>query len=107
MIKLFHFFITTTVYLIVITNILVIVFTFLLSSGILVLLVFRNKVVHVGLGLSEFHLVHTLTSVPVKEGLAAEHSSELLGNTLEHLLNGGGISNECSAHLESLGRDIA
>ena len=33
---------------------------------------------------SELHLVHTLTGVPVKEGLAAEHSSELLSNTLEH-----------------------
>merc|ERR1712072_587250 len=37
----------------------------------------RNEIVHVGLGLSELHLVHTLTSVPVKEGLAAEHASEL------------------------------
>jgi len=71
------------------------------------LLVFGNEIVHVGLSLSEFHLVHTLTSVPVKEGLAAEHSSELLADTLEHLLDGGVVANEGSAHLETLGRDIA
>ena len=51
---------------------------FLLGRGVLVLLVLRNKIVHVGLGLSELHLVHALASIPVQEGLAAEHSSELL-----------------------------
>ena len=30
-----------------------------LSGGILVLLVLRDEIVHVGLGLSELHLVHT------------------------------------------------
>merc|ERR1711998_172991 len=60
--------------------------TLLLGGGVLVLLVLRDKIVHVGLSLGEFHLVHTLTSVPVKEGLAAEHSSELLRHALEHLL---------------------
>merc|ERR1719214_444245 len=50
----------------------------LLSGGILVLLVLGHEVVHVGLSLGELHLVHALTSVPVKECLAAEHSSELL-----------------------------
>merc|ERR1712057_50661 len=64
-----------------------------LSGGILVLLVLGDKVVHVGLSLSELHLVHTLTSVPVKEGLATEHASELLGNTLPELLDGGGVTN--------------
>merc|ERR1711998_800006 len=67
-----------------------------LSGGILVLLVLGDEVVHVGLSLGELHLVHTLTSVPVKEGLATEHASELLGHTLEHLLDGGGVANEAS-----------
>ena len=31
----------------------------LLGGGVLVLLVLRNEIVHVGLGLSELHLVHT------------------------------------------------
>jgi hypothetical protein len=62
---------------------------FLLSGGILVLLILRNEVVHVGFGFSEFHLVHTFTSVPMEESLSAEHSGELFTNTLEHLLDGG------------------
>ena len=41
----------------------------LLGGGVLVLLVLRDKIVHVGLGLSELHLVHSLTGVPVQEGL--------------------------------------
>ena len=41
------------------------------------------QIVHVGLGLSELHLVHTLSSVPVEERLATEHRSELLRNPLE------------------------
>ena len=40
----------------------------------------RTKVVHVRLGLGELHLVHALAGVPVKEGLAAEHRGELLGD---------------------------
>merc|ERR1719326_1823383 len=42
-----------------------------------------------------------------EEGLASEHSSELLGHTLEHLLDGGGVANEGGAHLEALRGDIA
>ena len=79
----------------------------LLSGGVLVLLILRDEVVHVGLGFSEFHLVHALTGVPVEESLSAEHSSELLANTLEHLLDGGGVTEEGNGHLETLGGDIA
>merc|ERR1719484_359279 len=81
--------------------------TLVLSGGILVLLVLGHEIVHVGLGLSELHLVHTLTSVPVKEGLATEHASELLGDTLPELLDGGGVTNEDGRHLETLGGDVA
>merc|ERR1719181_2031516 len=77
------------------------------GSGVLVLLVLRHKVVHVGLGLSELHLVHALASVPVQESLAPEHSSELLGHALEHLLDGGGVANEGGTHLEALGGNVA
>merc|ERR1719454_525001 len=61
----------------------------LLGGGVLVLLVLRHEVVHVGLSLGELHLVHALTGVPVEEGLTAEHSGEALGHALEHVLDGG------------------
>ena len=77
------------------------------GGGVLVLLVLRDEIVHVGLSLSELHLIHTLTGVPMEEGLSAEHSGELLANSLEHLLDGGGVSEEGHGHLETLGRDIA
>merc|ERR1712073_123799 len=79
----------------------------LLSGGVLVLLVLRDEIVHVGLSLGELHLVHALTGVPVEEGLAAEHGGELLTNTLEHLLDGSGVTEEGNSHLEALRRDIA
>merc|ERR1719331_1934756 len=63
--------------------------------------------IHHVLLLIELHLVHTLTSVPVKEGLATEHASELLGDTLPELLDGGGVTNEDGSHLETLGGDVA
>ena len=84
-----------------------IILSLLLSGSILVLLVLRDEVVHVGLGLGELHLVHALTGVPVKEGLAAEHGRELLGHALEHLLDGGGVADEGGRHLEALGGDVA
>merc|ERR1719178_170316 len=85
---------------------LLIELTLVLSGGILVLLVLGHKIVHVGLSLSELHLVHTLTGVPVKEGLAAEHASELLGHTLPELLDGGGVAKEHGGHLETLRGDV-
>jgi len=43
----------------------------------------------------------------VEEGLSAEHGGELFTNTLEHLLDGGGVTEEGNRHLETLGWDIA
>ena len=48
---------------------------FLISSGFLVLLVLGHQVVHVGLRFRELHLIHSLTCVPVKEGLQHNTSS--------------------------------
>merc|ERR1711907_362591 len=62
----------------VVLTFLFIKLTLLLGSCILVLLVLRDKIVHVRLSLSELHLVHTLTSVPMKECLATEHGCEEL-----------------------------
>ena len=36
----------------------------LFGGGVLILLVFRDQIVHVGLGFGELHLVHALTGVP-------------------------------------------
>lgn len=86
---------------------ILVVLALLLGGGILVLLVLGHKIVHVGLGFGEFHLVHTFAGVPVKEGLAAEHTRELLRHTFEHFLDSGGVTNEGGGHLQSLGGDVA
>ena len=80
---------------------------FFFGGGILVLLVFRDQVVHVRFGFGEFHLVHAFAGVPVKEGLATEHGGELFRDTLEHFLDGRTVTDEGGGHLQSLGGDVA
>ena len=75
------------------------------DGSILVLLVLGNQIVHVGFGLSELHLVHTLTSVPMQESLSSEHGSKLVTNTLEELLDGGRVADKGRRHLETTGGD--
>merc|ERR1719199_1349749 len=77
------------------------------GGSILILLILRDKIVHVGFSFSELHLVHTFTGVPMEEGLSSEHAGELFSNSLEHLLDGGGVTEEGNGHLESLWWDIA
>jgi hypothetical protein len=79
---------------------------FFFSGGVLILLVFRDQIVHVGFGFSEFHFVHTFTGVPMEESLSSEHSSELFSDSLEHFLDGGGVTDESNGHLQALGGDI-
>jgi len=43
----------------------------------------------------------------MEEGLSSEHSSELFTDSLEHLLDGSGVTEEGNGHLESLWWDIA
>merc|ERR1719300_1889436 len=74
---------------------------FILGSSFLVLLIFGDKIIHVGLGLSELHLVHTFAGVPMEESLSPEHSSELLRDSLEQLLDGCGVTNEGGGHLKA------
>jgi len=81
-------------------------FVLVFGGGFLVLLVFGNEVVHVRFSFSEFHLVHTFGGVPVKESLSSKHSSELFTNSLEHLLNGGGVTDEGNGHLQTSWWDI-
>ena len=77
------------------------------GGGVLILLIFRDEIVHVGFSFSEFHLVHTFTGVPMEECLSSEHGGELFTDSLEHLLDGGGVTKEGNSHLESLWWDIA
>jgi len=43
----------------------------------------------------------------MQESLAPEHGSELITDTLEELLDGGGVTDERSGHLEALRRNRA
>jgi hypothetical protein len=43
----------------------------------------------------------------MEESLSSEHSGELFSNSLEHLLDSGGVTKEGNSHLESLWWDIA
>merc|ERR1719421_1628974 len=43
----------------------------------------------------------------MEEGLSSENGGELLTHSLEHLLDGGGVTKEGNGHLESLGGDVA
>ena len=50
-------------------------------------------------------LLHTC--VPMKESLPPEHGRELLGDSLEDLLDGGGVAHEGGGHLETPGGNVA
>jgi hypothetical protein len=43
----------------------------------------------------------------MQESLSSEHGSELVTDTLEELLDGGGVTNEGRRHLKTTGRDRA
>merc|ERR1719150_1592883 len=68
-------------------------------DGILFILIFRNKISNVLIGFLEFHLVHTLSLVPMQESLSPVHSSELSGQSLEDSLQGRGVRNKGGRHL--------
>merc|ERR1711997_1440322 len=73
---------------------LLIVKFLVIHTGLLILLVFGNQIVHVALSFCELHFIHAFTSVPMQEGLTAEHSSELFRDALEQFLNGSRVPNE-------------
>ena len=43
----------------------------------------------------------------MKESLPPEHGGELLGDSLEELLDGSGVADEGGGHLETSGRNVA
>merc|ERR1719383_406792 len=75
-------------------------------GGILLVLVLRDEISDVLVGLLEFHLVHALALVPVKERLALVHRAELSGEPLEDTLQRCGISYESARILVVLGRRL-
>merc|ERR1719217_178455 len=91
----------------VVLTLLLVELALLLRSGVLVLLVLGDEIVHVALRLGELHLVHALTGVPVQEGLPPEHPSEVLGHALEHLLDRRGVPRKGHRHLQPLRWDVA
>merc|ERR1719217_185201 len=91
----------------VVLTLLLVELALLLRSGVLVLLVLGDEIVHVALRLGELHLVHALTGVPVQEGLPPEHPSEVLGHALEHLLDRRGVPRKGHRHLQPLWWDVA
>mmetsp|Transcript_58982 Transcript_58982/g.182729 ORF Transcript_58982/g.182729 Transcript_58982/m.182729 type:complete len:279 (+) Transcript_58982:134-970(+) len=91
----------------VVLTLLLIKLPLLFCSRILILLVLRDQVVHVALGLCELHLVHSLAGVPVQESLASEHRREILSHTFEHLLDRSRVSGKGHRHLQALRWDVA
>jgi len=85
---------------------LLLVFTLFLNSGILILLVLGNEILHVGLGFRELHLVHTLLCVPMQERLPLEHGRELVADTLEEFLDGSRVTEEGNSHLKTSRRNV-
>jgi hypothetical protein len=78
----------------------------ILDTGVLILLVLRDKIVHVRLSFRELHLVHTFSCVPMQECFSSEHGRELFTNSLEHLLYSRGITQEGYGHLQTFWRNI-
>ena len=56
--------------------------------------------------LSELHLIHTLSSVPMQESFTPEHSGKLFANAFEQFLDGCAVADEGRGHFQSTGRDI-
>ena len=57
--------------------------------------------------LGKLHLVHALSSVPMQESLATEHSRELLTDSLEELLDSCAVTNKRGGHLKTAWWDVA
>jgi len=83
-----------------------VVFSFLFGSCILILLIFRNKIIHISFCFCELHFVHSFSGIPMKESLSSKHSSKLFSYSFEHLLDGSRISDKCDGHFKTFWRNI-
>merc|ERR1740138_1237456 len=91
----------------IVLSLLFVELAFFLCGGVLILLVFRDEVVHVALSFGELHFIHTFPSVPMQESLSAKHSREVLRNTFEHFLDSSTVASEGHGHLQALRWDVA
>merc|ERR1719384_1007826 len=90
--------------LLIILILILITITIEVDHGVLLILILRDEIAHIFVGLLELHLVHALAFVPVQEGLALIHFGELRADALEHALNRRGVGHERAAHRRALGR---
>merc|ERR1711920_627324 len=74
---------------------------------ILILLVLGDEIIHVGLRFCKLHLIHSFSCVPVQESFAPEHCRKVFCNTLEHLLNRGGVARKSDCHFQPLWWNVA
>ena len=51
-------------------------FSVFIDGSVLVLLIFRDQILHVGLGFREFHFVHALAGVPVGRGTTGDEDTK-------------------------------
>merc|ERR1719147_414566 len=76
--------------------------TIQIDDCILFILIFRDQIPHVLIRLLEFHLVHSLSFVPMQKGLPLVHLRKLSRDSLEHSLDRSGVGHESSRHITAL-----
>ena len=87
-------------------HVIFVFFLFIVNGGFLVLLILRYQIIHIRLCFSEFHLIHTLSSVPMEKSFSSEHSCKLLSDSFEHFLYCSRVTDESCSHLQSIWWDI-
>ena len=81
---------------------LLVILIFIHSCCVLILLILRNKIIHIWFSFGELHFIHALTCVPMKEGFSPEKSRKLHSNHLKTILNCRRVPQNCGGKLESL-----
>merc|ERR1719410_1843041 len=88
--KIFLFLIVIFIFLITIFFLIILQ----IDNGILFILIFSDQITNILIRFLEFHLVHTLTLIPMQESLSLVHFGKLCANSLEDTLNGRGVGNK-------------
>merc|ERR1711948_237656 len=104
--KIFLFFILLFLFLIIflfiILFIVILVIILQVDNGILFILILSDQITNILIRFLEFHLVHTLTLIPMQKSLSLVHFGKLCANALEDTLNGRGVGNKGARNLRSL-----
>merc|ERR1712039_1154770 len=107
--KIFLFFVLIfifliTIFIFIILFIVILVIILQVDNGILFILILSDQITNILIRFLEFHLVHTLTLIPMQESLSLVHFGKLCANALEDTLNGRGVGNKGARNLRSLWR---